>query len=84
MLTTALIVAVVNSTTFLIGLLPASDGLNPLIQSSLDYIVSEGLEWNYYIDIFTLCLTVGLFIVWEFILWSWLGLRAIIRMTRGA
>jgi len=84
MITTAIILAVLNTYAFLIGLLPNSEGLDPSIATALDYIVEVAMEWNYYISMGTLFLTVGLFIVWEFLLYSWLGLRALIRMTRGA
>jgi len=83
MISTAFIYAFVNSYLFVITLMPDSEGLNPLIDTSIQFLVESLLPWDYFWPVGVTLWTLGIFLAWEFVVYSWIGLRSIIRFFRG-
>jgi len=83
MITGALITFVLVFFTFLVELLPASSGLPPQIQSGLASVISSALSWEYFFPVSTALTCIFLFLAWEFIIYTWHGLRYMLHFVRG-
>jgi len=83
MITGALLSSLFLLLTFAINFLPASSGLPSSISTNLTWLINQALSWQYFFPVSTAFTVLGLFLGWEFILYTWKGIRWIISLFRG-
>jgi len=84
MITTALIILILEFVAYVISWLPNTPVLPPEIPTSIAYFIASVLPWEYYFPVSTGFHVLYLLLLWEFFVSVWYTGRFILRMIRGA
>jgi len=83
MITGALLASLFLLLSYGVSILPDSNGLPSGISSGLATILNLAGGWNYWFPITTAFTCISIFLGWEFIIYSWHGIRYVIHFFRG-
>jgi len=83
MITGALIVFWCSMLAFLVSLLPTTSGIPDSVNEGIGSFVNAALSWDYWFPVSTVFNVIFIYLVFEFVLWSWIGVKWSIRFVRG-
>jgi hypothetical protein len=84
MITTALIVFILELVAWVITFLPSAATIPTSINDGIETIIGFTMPMEYFVPLTVVYLALSTFLVWEFLLYSWKGIRFVLRMVRGA